>query len=103
MGSLLILGRIRTPKKELLFFETIIISKMMPKLFTFILVVAFIGCTFAEDLDLQGRDEVDGIESPEEMELGSPEVEMNAIRSQGLNRGDCIPSGSTCGPHGLPC
>ena len=61
-------------------FETIITSKMMTKLFICLLVVAFIGCTFAEDVDLQRRAEVDGIESPEEVEFGSLEVGMNAIR-----------------------
>merc|ERR1712126_316827 len=91
---------LRIKQGILCLFETIIISKMMTKLFTFILVVAFIGCTFADEADLQRRDEVDGIESPEERELGSLEVEMNAIRSQGLNRGDCIPLGKYCAGSG---
>ena len=61
-------------------FETINTLKMMKKNFICLLVVAFICCTFAEDVDLQRRAEVDGIESPEEVELGSLEVGTNAIR-----------------------
>ena len=52
---------------------------MTTKLFICLLVVAFIGCTFAEDVDLQRRAEVDGIESPEEVELGNLEVGLSEI------------------------
>ena len=53
---------------------------MKIKIFIFLVVAAFIGCTFAEDVDLKRRDEVDKIESPEEVKLGGLGVGMNAMR-----------------------
>merc|ERR1712198_514651 len=83
-------------------FETTIRSKMKTKIFILLVVAAFIGCTFAEDVDLKRRDEIDKIESPEEEKLGGLGVGMNAMRSRGLNRGDCIPRGKVCGSS-QPC
>merc|ERR1712198_741976 len=62
-------------------FETKIRSMMKTKIFIFLVVAAFIGCIFAEDVELGG--------------LG---VGMNAMRSRGLNRGDCVPRFSICHP-----
>ena len=53
---------------------------MKTKIFIFLVVAAFIGCTFAEDVDLKSRDEVDKIESLEEVKLSGLGVGMNAMR-----------------------
>merc|ERR1712198_333648 len=85
-------------------FETKIRSMMKTKIFIFLVVAAFIGCIFAEDVDLKRRDEVDKIESPEEVKLSGLGVGMNAMRIQGLDRGDCVPRGSVCHPrYAKPC
>merc|ERR1711872_316359 len=95
---------IRIKQGILCLFETKIRSKMKTKIFIFLVVAAFIGCIFAEDVDPKRRDEVDKIESPEEVKLGRLGVGMNAMRSQGLNRGDCVPRGSVCHPrYAKPC
>ena len=60
--------------------ETIITLKMIARIFIFILLVAFIGCAFAEYVDHQRRDKTDRIESPEQIELGELGVETNEIR-----------------------
>jgi len=84
----------------------------MSRIFTFILLVAFIGCTFAEDVDHQRKEEMERSERHEEVKPEGLRFGKFGISNRWggfrVNSQNCLPHGSVCGSKmdccpGLDC
>jgi len=71
----------------------------MTRIFTFILLVAVIGCTFAEDVDHQRKEEIERSEQHEEVGLGGLRFGKFGIS----NRWGGFKDKKPCLPHGYKC